>query len=103
MRISRPPRSGARSSSICRKAPATTAWSASGTARAPAPPAVGAPQHLILPQGPRHDGVVGIWYGKGPGVDRCGDVFRHGNAAGSAKNGGVLFLAVDDHGAEASP
>jgi indolepyruvate ferredoxin oxidoreductase len=47
-------------------------------------------QQLNLSPGARHDGVVGIWYGKGPGVDRCGDVFRHGNAAGSAKNGGVL-------------
>ena len=46
--------------------------------------------------------MVGIWYGKGPGVDRCGDVFRHGNAAGSAKNGGVLCLAGDDHGAKSS-
>ena len=42
-------------------------------------------QQLNLSKGARHDGVVGIWYGKGPGVDRCGDVFRHGNAADSAK------------------
>ncbi len=39
---------------------------------------------------------------RGPGVDRCGDVFRHGNAAGSAKRGGVLCLAGDDHGAKSS-
>jgi indolepyruvate ferredoxin oxidoreductase len=59
-------------------------------------------QQLNLSPGARHDGVVGIWYGKGPGVDRCGDVFRHGNAAGSSKNGGVLCLAGDDHGAKSS-
>jgi len=59
-------------------------------------------QQLNLSPGARHDGVVGIWYGKGPGVDRCGDVFRHGNAAGSARNGGVLCLAGDDHGAKSS-
>ncbi|MGO9357849.1 MAG: indolepyruvate ferredoxin oxidoreductase family protein [Xanthobacteraceae bacterium] len=59
-------------------------------------------QQLNLSPGARHDGVVGIWYGKGPGVDRCGDVFRHGNAAGSAKHGGVLCLAGDDHGAKSS-
>src|SRR4030088_521035 len=59
-------------------------------------------QQLNLSPGARHDGVVGIWYGKGPGVDRCGDVFRHGNTAGSAKNGGVLCLAGDDHGAKSS-
>ena len=47
--------------------------------------AVWGSQQLNLSKGARHDGVVGIWYGKGPGVDRCGDVFRHGNAAGSAK------------------
>jgi indolepyruvate ferredoxin oxidoreductase len=59
-------------------------------------------QQLNLSPGARHDGVVGIWYGKGPGVDRCGDVFRHGNSAGSAKNGGVLCIAGDDHGAKSS-
>jgi indolepyruvate ferredoxin oxidoreductase len=59
-------------------------------------------QQLNLSPGAKHDGVVGIWYGKGPGVDRSGDVFRHGNAAGSAKNGGVLCLAGDDHGAKSS-
>ena len=59
-------------------------------------------QQLNLSPGAKYDGVVGIWYGKGPGVDRCGDVFRHGNTAGSAKNGGVLCLAGDDHGAKSS-
>jgi indolepyruvate ferredoxin oxidoreductase len=59
-------------------------------------------QQLNLSPGAKYDGVVGIWYGKGPGVDRCGDVFRHGNAAGSAKFGGVLCLAGDDHGAKSS-
>jgi indolepyruvate ferredoxin oxidoreductase len=48
------------------------------------------------------DGVFGMWYGKGPGVDRSGDVFRHANLAGSAKNGGVLALMGDDHTAESS-
>jgi indolepyruvate ferredoxin oxidoreductase len=59
-------------------------------------------QQLALSPGAGRDGVVGIWYGKGPGVDRCGDVFRHGNAAGTAKNGGVLCIAGDDHGAKSS-
>ncbi len=47
-------------------------------------------------------GVLGIWYGKGPGVDRSGDVFRHGNAAGSSLLGGVLCIAGDDHSAKSS-
>ena len=50
----------------------------------------------------KYDGVFGMWYGKGPGVDRTGDVFRHANFAGSSKNGGVLALMGDDHTAESS-
>ncbi|MDH3475122.1 MAG: indolepyruvate ferredoxin oxidoreductase family protein [Rhodospirillales bacterium] len=49
-----------------------------------------------------YDGVYAMWYGKGPGVDRSGDVFKHGNSAGSAKHGGVLLMAGDDHTAKSS-
>jgi len=50
----------------------------------------------------RFDGVFGVWYGKGPGVDRSGDVFRHANLAGTSKYGGVLALMGDDHTCESS-
>ncbi|HTS39008.1 MAG TPA: indolepyruvate ferredoxin oxidoreductase family protein [Xanthobacteraceae bacterium] len=50
----------------------------------------------------KYDGVFGMWYGKGPGVDRTGDVFRHANCAGSSKHGGVIALMGDDHTAESS-
>ncbi len=59
-------------------------------------------QQLNLIEPSPYDGVFGIWYGKGPGVDRCGDVFRHANACGTSPHGGVLALAGDDHGAKSS-
>ncbi|OWK48076.1 indolepyruvate ferredoxin oxidoreductase [Pseudomonas oleovorans subsp. oleovorans] len=64
--------------------------------------AVWGSQQANLFPGARYDGVFAMWYGKGPGVDRSGDVFKHGNSAGVSKHGGVLVLAGDDHGCKSS-
>ncbi len=64
--------------------------------------AVWGSQQANLLEGGRYDGVFGIWYGKGPGVDRSGDALKHGNFHGSASLGGVLALCGDDPGAKSS-
>ncbi len=64
--------------------------------------AVWGSQQVNLFPDAKYDGVFGMWYGKGPGVDRCGDVLKHANAAGTSPHGGVLVLAGDDHPAKSS-
>ena len=59
-------------------------------------------QQTNLFEGAKYDGVGAIWYGKGPGVDRSGDVFKHANFAGTNPLGGVLAIAGDDHVAKSS-
>ena len=64
--------------------------------------AVWGSQQVGLFEGSKYDGVFAMWYGKGPGVDRSGDVFKHANAAGTSRHGGVLLLAGDDHACKSS-
>ena len=62
----------------------------------------GTQQMALFPEKAKFDGVFGLWYGKGPGVDRSIDVFKHANMAGTSKHGGVIAIAGDDHIAKSS-
>jgi indolepyruvate ferredoxin oxidoreductase len=73
-----------------------------GTNEDMAATAVWGSQQLGLLPGAKFDGVYGLWYGKGPGVDRSGDVLKHASYQGTAQHGGAIALCGDDHGARSS-
>ena len=64
--------------------------------------AVWGTQQVNLFEGAKYDGVFGMWYGKGPGLDRSMDVLKHANAFGTSKFGGVLAVVGDDHACKSS-
>ena len=64
--------------------------------------AIAGTQQIDQLPGARYDGVFAAWYGKGPGVDRSGDAFKHGNYAGAHAKGGVVLFYGDDHGGKSS-
>ncbi|TAH33387.1 MAG: indolepyruvate ferredoxin oxidoreductase family protein [Alphaproteobacteria bacterium] len=64
--------------------------------------AVWGTQQIDLTGGTKYDGVFGMWYGKGPGIDRSSDAIKHANLAGTMKNGGVLMVTGDDHACKSS-
>ncbi|RXD04829.1 indolepyruvate ferredoxin oxidoreductase family protein [Sphingomonas sp. UV9] len=64
--------------------------------------AVAGTQQLAFLPDPKFDGVFGIWYGKGPGVDRSGDAIKHANLQGVAPNGGIVLIYGDDHTGKSS-
>ncbi len=104
-RLSRLAARRARPAVLARRAassPKPTSCSSPASTRTSPPPRCWGTQQAELRGEGKYDGVFGIWYGKGPGVDRSGDVFRHANLAGTSKHGGVLALMGDDHTAESS-